>query len=92
MSETQEPELPFYPEPQQDFTTHEAPKLQMVQILNVPYETNHGTMASLMYGVAKDGVVYKYQHTSGGWVALPMIQVYDRYAGKRSKGKNDDPF
>jgi hypothetical protein len=37
-------------------------------LLSSQYENQHGIQSTMLYGLSEDGVVYKYQHSTGGWV------------------------
>jgi hypothetical protein len=56
------------------------PELRMKQLLSSQYENQHGIQSTMLYGLSEDGVAYKYQHSTGGWVRFSMKEVPDAYA------------
>lgn len=46
------------------------PTVKFSQLVVAQYSATY-----VLYGLSTEGAVYKYQHTSGGWVKLPAIEV-----------------
>lgn len=69
-------------------------KLKFIQIVTSGWRTNTAQLNITVYGLTKNGEVYKFVQSKNGWVPLSMTEIGGSVSKSRKKVEFDEgePF